>query len=59
MEIVLAVDPDVLYSYEIQKAGLGYIAERAGWLGTGHVRGAEPGAEGRAQESSGGSGGRR
>ena len=33
VEIVLVLDPDVLYSYEIQKAGLGYIAERAGWLG--------------------------
>ena len=33
VDIVLTVDPDVLYSYEIQKAGLGYIAERAGWLG--------------------------
>ena len=33
IDLTLRLDPDLLYSYEIQKAGLGYIAERARWLG--------------------------
>ena len=32
VEFVLSLDPDLVYSYEIQKNGLGYLAERARWL---------------------------
>lgn len=33
VEAVVGLDPDILLGYEIQKASLGYLAERAAGLG--------------------------